>query len=35
MGFFKDKFKKRRESHEHGYVSFTQDDLKDENQSCQ
>ena len=29
MGFFKDKFKKRRETHENGYVSFTQDDLKE------
>lgn len=28
MGF-KDKFKKRRETHENGYVSFTQDDLKE------
>jgi hypothetical protein len=25
----KDKFKKRRETHENGYVSFTQDDLKE------
>ena len=29
MGFLKDKFKKRRETHENGYVSFTQDDLKE------
>jgi hypothetical protein len=29
MGFIKDKFKKRRETHENGYVSFTQDDLKE------
>ncbi len=30
MGFLKDKFKKRRETHENGYVSFTQDDLKEQ-----
>lgn len=29
MGFFKDKFKKSRETHENGYVSFTQEDLKE------
>lgn len=33
MGFFKDKFKKRRESHENGYVSFTQEDLKENMQA--
>ena len=29
MGFLKDKFKKRRETHENGYVSFTQEELKE------